>query len=168
MSPIYSRSLGFVITDITVMQAEFLENLSKIMGLWFHNFIPLSWQNCLSVKTKHSSLQILTCSVMRCLTISKTSQSRMDWNGKSRNLKRREKKRNLNGENQFLYRSVVVKVQSPEALFSLGVVPVVIFATIKSKEWIKASAGWNVGTLEKPEMPLKVNKSCMFTANSTL
>ena len=69
---------------------------------------------------------------------------------------------------KFLYRGVVAKVQSPEALFSLGVVPVVIFATIKSKEWVEASAGWNVGTLEKPEMPLKVNKSCMFTANSTL
>ena len=92
----------------------------------------------------------------------------MDWNGKSRNLKRREKERNPNGENQFLYRGVVVKAQSPEALFSLGVVPVVIFATIKSKEWIEASAGWNLGTLEKPEMPLKANKSCMLTANSTL
>ena len=35
---------------------------------------------------------------------------------------------------KFLYHGVVAKVQSPEALFSLGVVPVVIFATIKSKE----------------------------------
>ena len=61
---------------------------------------------------------------------------------------------------KFLYRGVVAKVQSPEALFSLGMVPVVIFATIKSKEWIEASAGWNVGTLEKPEMPLKEDKSC--------
>ena len=62
---------------------------------------------------------------------------------------------------KFLYHGVVAKVQSPEALFSLGVVPVVIFATIKSKERIKASAGWNVGTLEKPKMPLKEDKSCI-------
>jgi len=62
-----------------------------------------------------------------------------------------------------LYRGVVAKVQPPEALFSLGMVPVVIFTTPKSKEGIKASAGWNVGTLEKPEMPLKVDKSCMLT-----
>ena len=62
----------------------------------------------------------------------------------------------------YLYRGVVVKVQSPEALLSLGVVPVVSFATPKSKERVKASAGWNVGTLEKPEMPLKVDKSRML------
>ena len=59
-----------------------------------------------------------------------------------------------------LYRGVVAKVQPPEAVFSLGVVPVVSFAAPKSKKRIKASAGWNVGTLEKPEMPLKVDKSC--------
>ena len=70
------------------------------------------------------------------------------------------------GKWKFLYRSVVVKVQSPEALFSLRVVPVVSFATPKSKERIKASVSWNVSTLEKPKMPLKVdkNKSCMLTA----
>ena len=61
-----------------------------------------------------------------------------------------------------LYRGVVVKVQSPEAFFSLGVIPIVSFAAPKSKERIKASAGWNVGTLEKSEMPLKVDKSCML------
>ena len=37
-------------------------------------------------------------------------------------------------EVKFLYRGVVAKVQSPEALFSLGVVPVVSFAAPKSKE----------------------------------
>jgi len=42
-------------------------------------------------------------------------------------------------------------------------VPVVSFAAPKSKERIKASAGWNVGTLEKPEMPLKGDKSFMLT-----
>ena len=66
-------------------------------------------------------------------------------------------------EVKFLYRGVVAKVQSPEALFSLGVVPVVSFAAPKSKERIKASVSWNVGTLEKPEMPLKVHESCMLT-----
>ena len=66
---------------------------------------------------------------------------------------------------KFLYRGVVAKVQSPEALFSLRVVPVVIFATIKSKEWVEASAGWNVGTLKKPKMPLKENKSCNLVCN---
>ena len=60
---------------------------------------------------------------------------------------------------KFLYRGIVAKVQSPEALFSLGVVPVVSFATPKSKKRIKASAGWNVGTLEKPKMPLKMEES---------
>lgn len=60
----------------------------------------------------------------------------------------------VENEVKFFYCGVVVKVQSPEVLFSLGVVPVVIFAAKKSKERIKSSAGWNVGTLEKPEMPL--------------
>ena len=64
---------------------------------------------------------------------------------------------------KFLYRGVVVKVQSPEAILSLGVVPVVSFAAPKSKERIKASVDWNVGTLEKSEMPLKVGKTCMLT-----
>ena len=64
---------------------------------------------------------------------------------------------------KFSYRGVVAKVQSPEAIFSLGVVPVVSFAAPKSKERIKTSVGWNVGTLEKPEMPLKVDESCMLT-----
>ena len=63
---------------------------------------------------------------------------------------------------KFSYRGVVAKVQSPEAIFSLGVVPVVSFAAPKSKERIKTSVGWNVGTLEKSEMPLKVDKSCML------
>lgn len=69
----------------------------------------------------------------------------------------------IENEVEYLYRRVVVKVQPPEALFSLGVVPVVSFAAPKSKERIKTSAGWNVGSLEKPEMPLKVEESCMLT-----
>ena len=68
----------------------------------------------------------------------------------------------MENEVEYLYRGIVVKVQSPESLLSLGVVPVVSFATPESKERIKASAGWNVGTLEEPEMPLKVDKSFML------
>lgn len=70
----------------------------------------------------------------------------------------------MENEVKFLYRGVIVKVQSPEAVFSLGVVPVVSFAAPKSKERIKSSARWNVGTLEKPEMPLKADKSYMLIA----
>ena len=68
----------------------------------------------------------------------------------------------MENEVKYLYRGIVMKVQSPEALLSLGVVPVVSFATPESKERIEASAGWNVGTLEKPEMPLKVDNSWML------